>query len=68
MNKFLGTVGKGKATIVGIAATVLGILGQQDAVQTLVGVDQGLSQLTMAVGGLLAAFGWGRKAGYAAGK
>ena len=61
----LGKVGKGAATIAGTATAVIGALTQSGIVERVVigGVDVG--QVVMGTGVVLAAFGIGRRAGFA---
>lgn len=64
--RFLGKAGKGAATVTGAAAVILGLVGQTDVAQTVIGVGDGLGQVLVGAGTILASFGVGRKAGYAA--
>jgi hypothetical protein len=64
--KFLGKLWKGKATIIGIATAALGTIGLTDAAHSVVGVSDAVSTIVISVGSILAVFGIGRKAGYAA--
>ena len=66
MLDFLGKIGKGKATITGIGVLALSLLGKADLAQDIVPVADGLLNVGMSIGGLLATFGVGRKGGVAA--
>ena len=66
MLKFLGTVAKGKATWTGVAVGVLSLLGKQDVAQQVIPITDAVLNVGLSVGGALAAFGVGRKGGYAA--
>lgn len=66
MLSFLGKIWKGKATVVGVATAALGAIGMTDAAQQVVGVTDAVSSIVVGVGTVLAVFGIGRKAGYAA--
>jgi hypothetical protein len=66
MLKFLGRLGKGAATITGLASVVLGVVGQTDAAQAVVGVGDGVGQVLVGVGAIVGSFGVGRKAGVSA--
>lgn len=65
MLKWLGRIGKGYGTAVGIGVAVLGAFGQTDAARAVGIGGDALWQVAQNVGLLLAAFGVGRKAGAA---
>lgn len=67
----LGKVGKGKATVVGAAGVVAGALTRGVAPHVLtdanlVGALHEVAGIVEALGTVVAAFGFGRKSGYAA--
>ena len=63
MFKFLGKIGKGWGTYTGLAVLIAGTVAGADAAQTVVGVSDAVVLGVQSIGGLLAAFGIGRKAG-----
>lgn len=65
MLKFLGKFAKGYATVAGVATTVAGLVLSTEAAQTVVAVSDGGAQVIYGIGAILAAFGYGRKTGYA---
>lgn len=67
---FLGKLGKGKATIAGAVAAITGIgikhfIGDVLTAENLVETIRAVADIITALGTLVAAFGFGRKAGYA---
>lgn len=66
MLKRLGSIGKGLATFTGIAAVVAGQIAGQGTAEVILGVGDSLGTILGGLGGLLIAFGVGRKAGVAA--
>ena len=68
MLNFLGKIGKGKATITGIGVLALSLLGKADLAQQVVPVADGLLNVGVSLGGLLASFGVGGKGGAVAAK
>ncbi len=60
--KFLGKLGKGKATAFGIASLVAGVALGSDAAQQVVAVGDAVTNILTEGGTILAAFGVGRKA------
>lgn len=67
---FLGKLGKGKATVVGTIATVAGLgakhfIGDVLTAENLVDAIRAAADVLTALGTVIAAFGFGRKTGYA---
>jgi len=67
---FLGRLGKGKATVVGAIAAVTGLgakhfIGDVLTAENLVETIRAVADVVTALGTVIAAFGFGRKAGYA---
>lgn len=67
----LGVVGKGRATITGVVAAVAGVgikhfIGDVLTAENLVETIRAVADIITALGTVIAAFGFGRKAGYAA--
>ncbi len=65
MFKLLGTLGKGLATFTGLAAVIAGQVAGQGTSDLIVGAGNSLGTILGGLGGLLVAFGIGRKAGMA---
>lgn len=66
MLQWLGRIQKGRATVTGIALALLGMFGQTETAQQVVGLSEQAGEIVTVIGGALAAFGIGRKAGYKA--
>ena len=69
----LGKIGKGRATITGVVAAVTGIgvkhfIGDVLTAENLVETIRAVADIITALGTVIAAFGFGRKSGYAAGE
>lgn len=67
----LGKLGKGKATVVGAVAALAGVatkqfIGDVLTAENLVESIRAVADVITALGTLVAAFGFGRKTGYAA--
>ena len=68
---FLGKIGKGKATVAGAIAVVAGLgakhfVGDVLTAENLVESIRAIADVVTALGTMIAAFGFGRKTGYAA--
>lgn len=68
---FLGKIGKGKATVAGAIAVVAGLgakhfIGDVLTSENLVESIRAIADVITAIGTVVAAFGFGRKTGYAA--
>lgn len=68
---FLGKLGRGKATVVGAVAALAGVatkqfIGDVLTAENLVESIRAVADIITALGTLVAAFGFGRKTGYAA--
>jgi len=66
---FLGKLGKGKATVAGAIAVVAGLgakhfVGDVLTAENLVETIRAVADVVTALGTVIAAFGFGRKAGY----
>jgi len=67
---FLGKLGKGKATVIGAIAAVTGLgakhfVGDVLTAENLVETIRAVADVVTALGAVIAAFGFGRKTGYA---
>lgn len=62
MLKFLGRIGKGWGTVTGVALVIAGVVAP-DRIADITLLGQGVDAILMGTGGVLAAFGIGRKAG-----
>lgn len=67
---FLGRLGKGKATIAGAVAVAVGVgakqfVGDVLTAENLVEAIRAVADVLTALGTIIAAFGFGRKSGYA---
>ena len=68
---FLGKLGKGKATVIGAVAALAGVatkqfIGDVLTAENLVESIRAVADVITALGTVIAAFGFGRKTGYAA--